>query len=251
MNVELGSRFITLPRRGLRVSMPLTSMEVIDGIRANGMDGRGPVWTETEKARLRLIRDCKILRRRYPTPEDGRQFMSAVDHQRRFELFGMATELSSHIVEKWTEINPDTPIAVLLFGSVSKGLVKHPDHPDPSNIDLAVIGEFNEDERLALLDAIRPKRIEVGKAIRKGCTGISSPEKNPGNAGVIVHRACKVKNCGDYSPALNYIASEAVALHDPSGVWKTIENEALLFAAEKFRKQVEKRLERLGRFSKA
>jgi hypothetical protein len=119
-----------------------------------------------------------------------------------------------------------------LFGSVAKGLVKHTDHPDPSNIDLTVMGNISPDEREKLMESIRPHRKSVQQWLLSRVPFINSSESNPGNAGVIVQHQDKVKN-DNYEPARNYIASGAIALHDPVGIWANIEHQALIATIEK------------------
>ncbi|MCL5970090.1 MAG: hypothetical protein M1450_01135, partial [Patescibacteria group bacterium] len=77
------------------------------------------------------MKQCGILAKRYPKPEQGRKFMESVDYERRKELLEKAVHLSESIVASWKEINPDKPIAIILFGSVAKGLVKQTQNPDP------------------------------------------------------------------------------------------------------------------------
>lgn len=224
-------RLFTLPRRGLRVVAPPTSQVILQELKVNGKNGH-PIWSEQEKARISLLRDCRILRRRYPTAEAGRQFMDQVSTERREDLFRMAQDLTTHIVEKWQEVKSDKHIAVILFGSVAKGLVKNVDHPDPSNIDLAVMGDITDKEREELMEKIRPRRLEMRKQIRSVCPNIDTKDETSGNAGVIIQNSKKVRN-GEFGPALNYIASGAIALYDPEGIWEKIENAALNFQARK------------------
>lgn len=225
----------TLPRRGISVLAHPSSQRILEEIRTNGINGH-PVWSLQEKARIRLLRDCRILARRYPDPQTGRDFMSHVSKERCEELFVMAQDLTSVIVESWQQISPGKDIAIILFGSVAKGLVKDVSHPDPSNIDVAVVGEITDDERLQLLDLIRPKRTELRDKIRGKCQDIQTTDTNPGNAGVMVQNTQKLKN-GCFSCALNYIAAGAFPLYDPAGIWEDIEQTALSQAAVKFEKK--------------
>lgn len=231
-------RFFTLPKRGIRVMAPLASRRILEDLRENGKNGHS-IWSPEEKARIKLLRDCRILARRYPNPQSGKDFMNHVSIDRREHLYRMAQDLTSHVVEQWHEIKPDKPIAVILFGSIAKGLVKNTNHPDPSNIDLAVLGNFSDSERSILMDKIKPKRLQIGEEIKKDCARIVSPEKSPGNAGVFVQNIYKVKN-GSYGCALNYISSGAIALYDPAGIWEKIEQEALSFYARKQNKKTKR-----------
>lgn len=229
---------ISLPKRGLRVIPPA---ETEANMRLARLRQR-VTWSLEEKARLKQLIGCSILEKRYPTREDGEKFMrDEVDYNRREELLRMAHELTSHIIASWDIINPDKDIAVILFGSVAKGLVKKADHPDPSNIDLAVIGDISNEERVELYDRIRSKRKDIQRRIIKNNPNISPEVKqraienqyvdrkeNLGNAGVFIQTPEKVKK-NDYSAAMIYIRSNAHALYDPSGIWHRIENETLEF----------------------
>lgn len=194
---------------------------------------------ETEGVRLSRINSCKILKERHPTPEDGMAYMSHVDYKRRNELLQIARNLTTCIVKEWRRIEPGKPISVVLFGSIAKGLVKSGDHQDPSNIDLAVIGDFTDKESELLKDAIRPRRKEAQKIILRSCPLVISDEKNPGNAGVHI-QSIRSLYAGDFSGALNHINAGAFAIHDPSGVWDRVEKEALNFITEKALRKAEK-----------
>lgn len=202
---------------------------------AEGRIKRSSIWSNHEKARIRLMMNNSIFQRRYPSYEEGRSFMDHVDDQRREELFSYAEEVTEHIVFQWEKINPSKPIAVVLFGSVATGLVKRIDHPNPSNIDLAVIGEFSEEERVQLFTGIREKRDEIQTRVLQRCSKIDSDEKNPGNVGVFIQQTQKLVNDG-YKCALEYLSSNATVLYDPENIWKPIEEQALAFYIRKMRK---------------
>lgn len=239
-NLELQPNYlITLPKRGVKVIAPEHTQAVMARAKANKLNGttftdeeKQKLWPEEEKARLKIMTNCGTLKRRYPQKEDGETFMKDIDYQRRDELLDRACDLTVEVVSSWEKLKPETPIAVILFGSVAKGLVKREDHPDPSNIDIAVIGEITKEERNSLLDAIRPKRIEIQNEILAKVPSIDSAERNPGNAGVIVQDMEKLTK-ENYSQTKNYIASGAVALYDPSGLWQKLEIDALKHEAEK------------------
>lgn len=235
---ESGQYLITLPRRGIRVVAPEHTQRVMELARRHKEERtrftpeeKNELWPETEKARIWIMKNCGTLAKRYPKPQDGEKFMESVDYQRRDELMLKARDLTEEIVSSWQTINPDTPIAVVLFGSVAKGLVKHTQDPDPSNIDLAVIGDISEEERERLMDEIRPHRKNVQEWILQKVPFINSAENNPGNAGVMVQHVDKLRK-DRYEPTRNYIASGAIPLYDPAGVWAMLENEALLSASE-------------------
>ena len=231
-------RLITLPKRGLRIVAPEHTQRVMELARRHKEEGtrftpeeKQELWPDTEKARIWLIQQCGTLAKRYPNPEDGERFMESVDYQRRNELMQKAQALSDDIVYSWQTINPDKPIAVILFGSVAKGLVKHTQNPDPSNIDLAVIGDISQDEREKLMDEIRPNRKSVQEWILERVPFVNSTEENPGNAGVIIQHTDKLTK-DRHEPTRNYIASGAIALHDPERIWSNLETEALFIASE-------------------
>lgn len=230
---------ITLPRLGLRVIAPRHVQAVMERAKRNKESGqrfspeeKQSLWPITEKARLNIMANCAILRRRYPTRVAGEEFMQNVDYERREELLQAARHLTEGIVGAWKQIDPKEDIAVLLFGSVAKGLVKREDHPDPSNVDLAVIGNIRPDQRVLLLDAIRPERERIREEILARVPVLHSKERNPGNAGVMVQHTDKLRN-GEYYGARNYIASGAFALYDPTNIWGQMEQEALAFTVAK------------------
>jgi len=241
---------LTLGRRGLRLVPPPHVRAVM--ARAKQHVREGTRWTEDEKrnlwpaeerTRLKLLQTDPILKQRYPTRQEGLEFMDRVDYGRQYELIGLAYELTGAILDAWAEMTPgqDRDVAVILFGSVAKGLVKKPDDPDPSNIDLAVIGDFKDGERDILLNAIRPKRDEIGRKIRESVPHIESPESNPGNAGVFVQHTDKLE-ASAYGQARMYISSNAIAIHDPAGIWRGLETEALKELGRRMQAKEERRL---------
>lgn len=234
---------ITLPRRGLKVIAPEHTRKVMELAKRHKTEGtrfteaeKEDLWPEQEKARLYLMKQCGTLKRRYPQATEGKKFMESVDYESREELMEKARTLSSDIVTSWERVNPNKQIAVVLFGSVAKGLVKHSQNPDPSNIDLAVIGDIDKDEKEKLLDEIRPHRRSVQEWILGRVPFLNSDERNPGNAGVIVQNLNVVAK-DNFEPAKNYITSGAIPLHDPAGIWQQVEETALKTTVEKLQKQ--------------
>lgn len=192
--------------RGLVVMLPPKATEKV----AHGVNNGG--IPKEELQRLKIMASDTILKNRYPTAEEGSKYMDEVDIAWRERLFGIAQQTSAHIVTHAQDMGKKD-FAVVLFGSVAKGLTKSPNHPDPSNIDMAVIGDFTAEERDELFDRIRPYRKEQeGKVGNK--VGVH-----------IQHTEIFGKN--RYNEALNYIASGATALYDPEGVWERIELQAL------------------------
>lgn len=212
--------------RGINILIPPQATKIIY---TSSVTNEMPI---TEAVRLSRINNCKILKERYPTPEKGIGYMTTVDYQRRNELLQLARNLTSCIVKEWRKIDRHKPIAVILFGSVAKGLVRRGDHPDPSNIDLAVIGEFTEVEMESLFNAISTKRREAQQIILSSCPMIVSKEKNPGNAGVHIQSIKNMKS-GDYAGAISHINAGGFAIYDSSNIWQKIEEEALIFMAKR------------------
>ncbi len=225
----MGKEFlITIPQRGLKVIPPAETQANMRVAREGGIVH----WSQEEKARLYLLTHCKILEKRHPKPVDGKAYMESVDMGRREYLLSLANELSGTIANEWHRINPGSEVAVILYGSVAKGLTRGTNHPDPSNIDLSVVGNISDDEKTQLFNRIRPKRAETQKRILEGYGNIESSEQNPGNAGVIIQDIDKLRReC--YGVARTYIAGGAIALYDPAGIWKAVEKEALQYQLEK------------------
>ncbi len=241
--LELDRR-ITHPHAGIRVVAPAPVREVLSSIRQRTtiIDGqrvhtplnpseRESLWTPEHKARIQLMLASKITARRYPERRLGEIFMDQVDTGRHIELLDMADSMSDHIVSKWRTIDPQEDIAVVLFGSVATGLVKSRLHPDPSNIDLAVVGNFTQETTTALLNAVREERTALGERIRSTCPNVDRTlDPLPGNVGVFVQRP-EVLTKDHYGEARVYLASGAYALHDPAGIWAGIDKGAIEYQA--------------------
>lgn len=212
---------ITLPRRGIQIIPPAetaANMALAKTLTPGGSENPRIKWSEREKTRLWLMKKDRVMSNRYPNKQNGQFFMQEVDYDTREMLLEQARDLTKEIADKWQEINPSSPIAVVLFGSVAKGLVKNADHHDPSNIDLTVIGKIKEEEREKLLNEIRPTRNNIRELGH--------------NAGVLVQPIERVtKNY--FSSALNYISSGATALYDPERIWSKVETDALDHATKK------------------
>jgi hypothetical protein len=207
--------------RGVEVLLPPHSTRAITEAKAANL----PI-PELESERLKQIESDGTLKRRYPTPEVGREFMGSVCFKRREKLLDLAGKAVSEIKTQWDQVNPDKPIAIVIFGSVAKGTVKGINTNDPSNIDLAVIGDINEEETEMLFDKIRPFREETQQSILSDHTEVSCDDVNPGNLGVSVQHIKKLSN-GSFSGSVTYIGSSAFPLYDPEGIWHQIETEAL------------------------
>lgn len=219
---------ITLPTTGLRIIPPEETRKNIAFAKSGILPfvGNAIYWSDQEKARLRLLATNPIMRKRFPTKEAGKVFMEAIDYERRETLLSYAHELTGQITKSWQEINDKKPIAVILFGSVATGLVKGCDSPCPSNIDLAVLGNFSEEERLSLYDGIRERRSDIQERILKDCPEVNSRESNPGNAGVTIQNVAKIIK-SNFGGAREYISAGAMVLYDPYFIWSNIEQCAL------------------------
>jgi len=176
-----------------------------------------------ESARFRIITNDHILKTRFPNPDDGVKLMGQVDTERREELLRYAYEITPRIVEEWGKINPNEPIAVVVYGSVAKGLVKPKDHNDPSDLDMSVIGTITEKERRELLEASIPHRERIQQQM-----GITPQEgiKYP-TLSCFKVRDTKILLSDNYSLAKKLIASSTFATYDPSGILQEIESEVL------------------------
>jgi hypothetical protein len=222
---------ITLPNRGIQVIAPgetAMNMELARSLPKGGAETPRIQWTEREKTRLWLMKNCRILANRLPSKESGKQFMETVDYKRREELLAMAHELSDHIAQTWTQINPDKKIAVILYGSVAKGLVKTPGQSPASDIDLTAIGDFSDSERAQLRARIHSKREEVRDRI-VSTAFVTEGELDIRYAGALVQNVSTLTKNG-FSDAINYVKSGASAIYDPSGIWAGIEGQALDYA---------------------
>lgn len=225
---------ITLPATGLRIIPPMETQRNMTFAKSGILAelGNTMIWSENEKTRLQLLKSNPIYKKRFPQRESGDAYMEAIDYERREKLLEYAIDLTDTIQSSWESINASKPLAVILFGSVATGLVKGCDSPCPSNIDLAVISAFTQEERDQLYDGIRDKRHEIQERILADCRDITSTEANPGNAGVTIQHVAKVVKNG-FSGALEYIASSATVLHDPDFLWWTVELHALKTYREK------------------
>ncbi len=214
-----------IPQRRLKILAP-NGLETFVSRAKNGY-GVKPL-NEKEKAKLWLNLYSGILKKRCRSGEYDDSFRENIDFERRRELLNMARELTDCIVNQWKKISPNKEIAVLIFGSIPRGLVKSTTHPDPSNIDLAVIGVINDDEKNRLFDAIRPKRTATQEIILQGCRNVNSEIDlhRSGNAGVIIQNTDKLL-ASNYAQTIEYIKANATPLYDPLDIWGRIEDQAL------------------------
>ncbi len=225
---ELVQQMFWVHERGLQTLLsPNATKKITESTAAQ------QVLPPTESARLRIISNDHTLRTRYPDITDGMSLMEIRNMERKDELYEYAQQLVPLIVEEWEKINDIEPIAVVLYGSVAKGLVKPKDHEDPSDLDLTVIGNITREERRMLLDASIPHREKIQQQM-----GVSPTE----DVNYPAFSCFKVRNIqtlrsDNYSLAKSLIASSAFPLHDPEGIWQKIEDETLV---EEDRKNREK-----------
>lgn len=218
---------ISVPKRGIQIFPPAETAHKMSQAR------RGEVVTPfslEEKVRLRELIHAKILERRYPTKQCGRAFMSDVDYEWGNQLLKLSQAFTTVLVYAWKEIS-NKPIAVILYGSISRGLVKRPDHSDPSNIDLAAIADFTDCEKEEFFDKIRPARETIRGYILSKTPAIN-PDSKGGNVGIHLNtiRSLEVSN---YSSTINYLQAAAVPLYDPDRIWERLEGEAIRRAMPK------------------
>ena|SRR3989344_9266915 len=205
---ERAEQMFWVHSRGVIITLPPAATASISNACANGEGlNRG------EQRRLHIITNDSILRKRYPSEEDGKKYMNSVDMKWRQSLYAKAILISEEVAAHARGIGKED-FAILLFGSVAKGLTRSQHDADPSNIDLAVIGEFTDQDREELLNRIRPIRDREEKEIGN-------------NVGVFVQTPEKLRKT-NYSTAIMYIGSSARTLYDPKGIWADLEKEALL-----------------------
>lgn len=210
--------------RGIIVTLPPPITEGVTRAAVRGQD-----IDLLQGQRLALIDNDSILRKRYPQSSDGCNYMCRVDLGWRGELLKEAEDVTSVIRKSVLKATGflDEDFAIILFGSVAKGLSRRRMDEDPSNIDLSVIGNFSEDQRTDIFDGIRAVR-ERGR-MRIG-----------NNIGVFIQTPEKlIKDF--YAPLIQFIGSCAYPLHDPGNIWKHLEEEALKCSLERTRKEMLKR----------
>lgn len=204
---ERAEQMFWVHTRGIIVSLPPDATESIGKAHANGEE-----MHPNDQRRLNVINNDGILKKRYPSTKDGEEYMNSIDMEWREVLYSKADSISTQIVEEAKKMGKED-IAILLFGSVAKGLVRKQDHADPSNIDLTIIGQFTDKEREELLNRIRPIRDKEREEIRN-------------NVGVFIQTPDKLRN-SNYGAVFMYIGSSARALYDPKSIWSNLQEEAL------------------------
>lgn len=228
IRTERAEQLVWLHERGLVVALPPESSRRIT------MDTvRGRCLSPLESTRLRILNSDPIVTLRCPSEDYGVRYMGKVDPVSRETIYyPLAEKLSNGIVNavksmgKVSAHNPnEAEVAVLLFGSVAKCLSRNVADKDPSNLDIVVIGEFDDEEKHELFTRVSKVRADVRKELLS-YNPSSRITPDMANAGVHIQRSEQFRK-GDYGWAIQMIGSSARALYDPLGIWKTIEDEAL------------------------
>ncbi len=251
--LEATSRSIYIPARGVRVELPpqvlaQSKMHEHNIHRCSQTCERPAIVPLSWESKYWIIaiQNDRTLRRRYPQEEIGQRFMTQVDHDWRETLYDRALDLTGSIQNAAREIGVQR-FAVVLYGSVARNLVKRPGHPDPSNIDIAVVGSISCQEKDEMYRLIRNDREEVTTRIKdeeknaiearteglaldrvtKAKLGRIDREIDPiGRAGVIIRSVPAVKE-SDYDLVLWYMAGCGQPLYDHDGLWAQLEHEAM------------------------
>lgn len=235
---------VYLPQRGLLVDLPPSCSVFIDS------NTNEIIFGSQDKTRVAGIMYDTSLKRRYPTPQDGEEYMDRISPEWRDKLLAKAQIMTEGLIEISRRLGHNR-FAVVLFGSIARKLVKHPHDPDRSNIDLAVIGDFSSQDRETVLNEARPLRQRLNAQIKfeeESCVckdtrcACVAPDFQPKQLkGSVSHGDITIDRVGiivqsvesvtkdDYSGARNYMGASGRALYDPSGLWMAIEQETLPF----------------------
>lgn len=210
-----------LPRRGVIVTLPPHVTREI----------AGPIsrWEDITPAaghRLALLDKESILKKRFPNSEIGNDYRNRVDMVWRGALLHEAMYMAYAIKEAVKQVTgfAEEEFAILLFGSIARGLSRSRQDADPSNLDITVIANFTEDQREQVFYIIRPNRERGRERIRN-------------NIGVCLQTPSKFTN-DHYALTLELIGSCAQPLHDPGNLWGQLEQEALEYSLTKTRKKM-------------
>ena len=219
--MERNEQMYWVHTRGLVITLPPAVTRDI-----SGSISRGENVNPLQFHRLSLIDNDPILKKRLPQSSDGCKYMDRVDLEWRGQLLKEAKDISLMIRTSVLEVTgfADEDFAIILFGSIAKGLCKSKTDEDPSNIDLSVIGNFSEEQKQAIFDSIRPTR-DKGR------------ERIGNNIGVFIQTPEKLVN-NAYSSVLQFISSCAQPLYDPGGIWHRLEQEALEYSFQKTRRDI-------------
>lgn len=232
--------------RGVVVELPSTCARNITVC----TDGK-VVLDPMGKVQMAMISGDTILGNRYQSFQEGDEYMERVSPEWRRRLLEKAGVVTEATIEACSLVDKKQA-TILLYGSLAKNLAKKRTDEDPSNIDIAVIGDFDWMEKMQVLGLIRPVRELVTAQIKtcekcrdemNGCpcqnwtsdqyqnydTVDISQESSPiGRVNVIIQTPEVVRKQG-YGVARNYIASCAKVFYDPENLWEKIENEAIAY----------------------
>src|SRR5579884_1622392 len=213
---------VYIPERGVRVELP-PQCSVFSNPKSGDV-----LISHSEIERIKAIMKDPTLKKRYPKPEDGQAFMMETSPEWRSYLLSRSKEAAAEIGWNCERMGYER-FAVVLFGSVSRNLVKHPKHPDPSNIDLAVIGEFSPYSREPIFDRIRPLREHLTSEINQN-EGRYNEDGNFERLTVLVQPIDNVRSM-DYFSVRTHISACARPLYDPTSLWNELEKEAMPYVA--------------------
>lgn len=199
---------------------------------------------------LTAMAENSVLRRRYPTSDCGERYMRIVSPEWGKFLTDQSQIFATE-ANKELSIQGFGEISILLFGSVSRGLAKYPNHPkDRSNLDILIVGNFDDKlERDKVLNIIHPIREDVNSSITRE---EDNPEYHLPNiheiqlceesfkddvpqslnlkeicrVGVIASSVEKLKR-DEYNAVRNYLSSGAYPLTDDQKIWTTLQYEAI------------------------
>ncbi len=211
--VERAEQMFWVHDRGLIITLsPSFTAEIAYSI------CRGEQINLLQGQRLSIIETDPILKKRHAESGEGcnygNNYMSRVNLEWRETLLKEANLMARVIRNSAVELGfADEEFAIILFGSIPRGLSRTRTDEDPSNIDLSLIGNFSDYDREAILNRIKPTRDEIGGKIGN-------------NTGVFVQSGDRLKR-ENYQPVVQFIGACAEPLHDPGGIWQRLEKEAL------------------------
>lgn len=226
--IEGAEQMFWVHDRGLIITLPpIFTAEIAGSI------CRGEQINPLQVQRLSIIETDPILKKRHAESGEGcnygNNYMTRVDLEWRENLLKEANLMAGVIRNSAAELGfVDEEFAIILFGSIPRGLSRARTDEDPSNIDLSVIGNFSDYDREAILNRIKPTRDEIGRKIGN-------------NTGVFVQNKYRLTR-ENYQPVIQFIGACAEPLYDPGGIWQHLEKEALECSLSSSKKAAIKRL---------
>lgn len=218
---ERAEQMYWIHSRGVAITLPPPITEKI-----SGPISRGECVDPIQYHRLYLIENNSILKKRLPQDTDGERYMYRVDLKWRERLLEEVQKIAFVIKKSVKEVTgfSDEDFAIILFGSVARGLCRNSSDEDPSNIDISVIGDFSDLDRGEIFERIRPDREKGGERIGN-------------NIGIFLQTKEKLAK-DNYSSVIQFIGACGYALHDPGNIWHNIETEALMSSIIKANKKI-------------